>query len=416
MKFLKPLVGLLALQKAAGLNHDTSSSDGRMDLQSPSNPLNVGGQEGVFSQIMTVDGAVALNDELDHSFYFAEAEKKRLLLYESTNAEDRKIYSEELLSLINKAIELNPEEKNQYHLRGQAYLHLGENDKALIDFQKEIEINPNYASYHEMGIIYTRTGDLEKADEFLSKAIKIKIFKGAYYNRGIVYEKMGYPRKALEDFNKELEINPSFQEAIHRKENNPSLPHFEHEEEFIAAKKYFEEFLKDKESGFDADNLVKVADRAIDSFYGHSYNKGIWDTRVSPIENVNKFATPLEKELIEEYLSFKEMVCDTLSKQEKDAEAISVRKKQAEASFADIVAIRPAALQERHDRGRKYFREDRKQDALDDFDKIILLEPQKTWVNYDRATVLYSNGDNHGAIESFTKEIDLNRDSLSHAY
>src|SRR4030042_768531 len=68
-----------------------------------------------------------------------------------------------------------------YFEQGIEYYKTGQYDNALSDYNKALEINPNYAE--------------------------------AYYNRGTTYGKKGQYDNAISDFNKALEINPKFTEA-----------------------------------------------------------------------------------------------------------------------------------------------------------------------------------------------------------
>jgi len=50
---------------------------------------------------------------------------------------------EQALKLLNHAIELNPDLERAYVFRGVAYQELGQTEKAVADWQKALEINPN---------------------------------------------------------------------------------------------------------------------------------------------------------------------------------------------------------------------------------------------------------------------------------
>ena len=51
-----------------------------------------------------------------------------------------------------KAIELNPQHANAYHNRGLAWSKKGDRDKAIEDYNKAIELNPQYAdAYNNRG-------------------------------------------------------------------------------------------------------------------------------------------------------------------------------------------------------------------------------------------------------------------------
>ena len=59
----------------------------------------------------------------------------------------------------NKAIDVNPDFVVAYLNRGHSHSRMGEFDKAIADYSKAIELNPRYAiAYHNRGFVYRRTG------------------------------------------------------------------------------------------------------------------------------------------------------------------------------------------------------------------------------------------------------------------
>ena len=74
------------------------------------------------------------------------------------------------ISDFTKAIEMRPGFANAYFYRGRAYLHKGENDQALSDLDKAIEIDPGLAvAYGERAIIYFIKKDYDKTWENICK-------------------------------------------------------------------------------------------------------------------------------------------------------------------------------------------------------------------------------------------------------
>ena len=69
-------------------------------------------------------------------------------------------------NFLNKAIEINPDTivSIAYVDRGKCYLAIGENEKALQDFNKAIEtISFDGRAYYYRGLCYQKLGDEEKA-------------------------------------------------------------------------------------------------------------------------------------------------------------------------------------------------------------------------------------------------------------
>jgi len=61
-----------------------------------------------------------------------------------------------------------------YHSRGVAYARKGELDKAIADFDKAIELDPNFEeAYCNRGVAYVQKGEVEKAISDLEKCIEL---------------------------------------------------------------------------------------------------------------------------------------------------------------------------------------------------------------------------------------------------
>ncbi len=113
------------------------------------------------------------------------------------------------ISDYNKAIELNPNFDTAYNNRGFAYDEKGEYDKAISDYNKAIEINPNFdTAYNNRGSAYGKKGDYDKAFDDYNKAISENSKNdSAFLNRGNMYYKQGAYGKAIEDYTKAIQLN-----------------------------------------------------------------------------------------------------------------------------------------------------------------------------------------------------------------
>ncbi|MEM2018014.1 MAG: tetratricopeptide repeat protein [Candidatus Pacearchaeota archaeon] len=96
-----------------------------------------------------------------------------------------------------------------YYKRGLIYLIAGDAvEKAISDFCKAIELNPNFSeAYCALGMAYHRVRNLEKAIECYDKAIKIDPNNpDAYFNRAAAYEALGKRDEAEKDLSKAMEL------------------------------------------------------------------------------------------------------------------------------------------------------------------------------------------------------------------
>ena len=101
--------------------------------------------------------------------------------------------------------------------RGFAYDEKGDHDKAIEDYNKIIELNPEDAdAYLNRGNAYYGKGEFDRAIEDYSKAIELNPeYARAYTNRGVAYRKSKqYGKEEEEDYKKALELNPNEVDAM----------------------------------------------------------------------------------------------------------------------------------------------------------------------------------------------------------
>lgn len=96
--------------------------------------------------------------------------------------------------------------------RGLDSIYSGKYQQAINDFDKVIEIYPNFAAaYNYRGAAHYKLGNHQQAINDFSKAIEIdpKLAE-AYFGRGNVFFKLGSYQQSINDYNKALELNPKF--------------------------------------------------------------------------------------------------------------------------------------------------------------------------------------------------------------
>ena len=93
-------------------------------------------------------------------------------------------------------------ENDGYFLRGSAYLHLKEYNRADSDFAKVISGSKNYEDYLDVYMVYRNCGLNADGSAYLEEGLKIEADNGEdYYNKGRIYyylEDYENARKALE--------------------------------------------------------------------------------------------------------------------------------------------------------------------------------------------------------------------------
>ncbi len=133
------------------------------------------------------------------------------LLTSKFSPEEHKIYQDSILSLVDHALEYNNDLEEAYFVRGQYYTGIQEYDKALLEFEKAIEINPNYAwAYDAISHVWFDCKmDWVKGINYKLKTINLE--RGAMLptllgQLGRYYEHAGFNNKAIDLYNQIFEL------------------------------------------------------------------------------------------------------------------------------------------------------------------------------------------------------------------
>lgn len=119
------------------------------------------------------------------------------------------------LKEFQRAIELKPNYGDAYHNLANTYMELGEVDKALENYQNALKYNPNlWQSYQNIAAIYFNLKKFDLAIENMQKAALINPRNlNIKTNIGIVYLATGQKDKAKEIFTAILTLDPNNQLA-----------------------------------------------------------------------------------------------------------------------------------------------------------------------------------------------------------
>lgn len=109
------------------------------------------------------------------------------------------------VGVINKIIELNPNDSRAYYELGMVYHLQGRLEDSVKIYKKAIELEPNGAgAYFELASIYHQQGKLEDAAVAFKKVIELTPnLDHAYRNLAIVYHEQGVSDEEVEKFYKE---------------------------------------------------------------------------------------------------------------------------------------------------------------------------------------------------------------------
>lgn len=140
--------------------------------------------------------------------YFGRAE----ITYRTTEGTTRDL--EEVRKQLDKAIQIDRKLISAYRFRGKINEYLDDNEAAIRDYKKVIELNPNdYGAYYDLGDPYKQLGRDYEAYKCYEMSYKIKssFFNGRYYKIKADHESKGaIPRisdeKKLKELNAALEM------------------------------------------------------------------------------------------------------------------------------------------------------------------------------------------------------------------
>ncbi|MCZ8048720.1 MAG: tetratricopeptide repeat-containing serine protease family protein, partial [Microcystis sp. LE19-41.2A] len=171
----------------------------------PNNPNHYNEKSAVLSRLKRYDEGLAAITQAIHLAPRAAWYVNRGILYR------RQQKYELALSDWNKAIELNPNYAMAYYNRGVLYDDQKKYELALADWNKAIELNRNFTeAYNNRGVLYQNQKKYDLALSDYSKAIDINPNDAkAYYNRGLLYRLQEKYELALADWNKAIKINPN---------------------------------------------------------------------------------------------------------------------------------------------------------------------------------------------------------------
>ena len=283
----------------------------------------------------------------------------------------------------DKAIEIKPDFFIIYNNRGIAYSKKGDFDTAIQDFTTAIEINPDYAeAYNNRGNAYSEKRDFDKAIQNYDKAVEIKPrLAEAYSNRGVAYHEKHDFDTAIQDFTTAIEINPDYAEAY----NNRGFAYSER----------------------DFDKAIQNYDKAIEinPDYAEAYNnrgfayrrKGDFDTAIQD------FTTTIElnPRLAEAY----------------HGRGIAYFEKRdfdkAIKDFTTTIERKPDYAGAYNNRGIAYVEKRDFDKAIQNYDKAIELNPRLAEAYHGRGVAHGKKGDFDTAIQDFTTTIETKPDSAN---
>jgi tetratricopeptide (TPR) repeat protein len=141
----------------------------------------------------------------------------------------------------NQAIRLNPRDANSFFNRGAAYARKADYDRAIQDYDEAIRLNPNNAdAFSNRGAAYAGKGDYDRAIEDYDEAARLNpIHANALYGRGNAYRRKGDFDRAIQDYDEAIRLNPNNASAF----SNRGIA-YSHKREYARAIQNYDEAIR----------------------------------------------------------------------------------------------------------------------------------------------------------------------------
>jgi tetratricopeptide (TPR) repeat protein len=122
---------------------------------------------------------------------------------------------DEAIIQYQKALEIDPEYAKAHYNLGNALFQKGRVDEAMEHYQKALKIQPQYAEAHNnLGNVLRQKGRVDEAIIQYQKALKIEPdFAMAHHNLGMVLDQKGLVDEAITQYQKALAIQPADADA-----------------------------------------------------------------------------------------------------------------------------------------------------------------------------------------------------------
>jgi tetratricopeptide (TPR) repeat protein len=282
----------------------------------------------------------------------------------------------------DRAIGINPKYHQAYNNRGNAHAKLGDQKRALEDYSKAIVADPSFAlAYLNRGITYGKLGDQKRALEDYGKAIVADpSFAPAYLNRGIAYGELGDQKQALQDFNKAIEIHPRYAEAY----NNRGVVYGKLGDLTRAIEDY------GKAIGINPINA--------DAYYNRANAYTALGRYMEAISDLTK-AIQIDSKRAE-FHNNRGNVYGKLNDL-----------KQAIDDYSHAIEINPQSAEAYNNRGAAYFRLGNPRQAVEDYNWAIGINPGYAKAYNNRAAAYANLGNPKDAIADYDKAIQINPES-----
>lgn len=273
-----------------------------------------------------------------------------------------------------------------YFYRGFAYLSQNNLDRALVDFNQAIELQPTFAeAYSNQVLIYIARGDYSHALAAANQAIKLKpdlVF--AYNNRGLVHLTTGDYDRAIADFSQTLKLISDANDSSHTvRQDGTQLGAFNQSEQEVPIVSFF---------------FTELSDYLVYLNRGSAYfSEGDSDRALADFNQAIK----LQPKHAFAYFN---------------RGAVYFTKQDYERALADLnqaIKLQPDFALAYLKRGSIYYFKGDSDRALADLNQAIKLQPNSAFFYSLRAAIYTKRDDHNRAIADLNQAIKLQPDLIS---
>jgi len=124
-------------------------------------------------------------------------------------------YYEDAIPLLESGVQIAPQRADLVAALGESYFMAGKVDKAIVQFNKLIELEHSARSYSFLGLSYRNLGRFDEAKPYFEKGLALDPRNAScLFNLGFIAERQGQAAAAEGYFQKVLAVNPNHPEAL----------------------------------------------------------------------------------------------------------------------------------------------------------------------------------------------------------
>ena len=143
-------------------------------------------------------------------------DKENFVLYNifGTVLIDKKNFKEGIINY-EKSLKINPNYAEGHNNLGIALYKLGKYIESINSYKHAIKIKPDFAkAYNNLGLSYKEIGKFVESINSYQEAIKINSkYAEAYNNLGVTFKELGELNKSINSYQEAIKINPNYSEA-----------------------------------------------------------------------------------------------------------------------------------------------------------------------------------------------------------